>query len=82
MCVCVCVCVCVYVQDLLFNPLTDSNLIWCSDYSEPGDKHITRTFSLYLESRATPGISASVYIGRPNSHKYKFQFFTLSFEQM
>jgi hypothetical protein len=31
----------------------------CSDYSEPGDKHITRILSHYLESRATPGISAS-----------------------
>jgi hypothetical protein len=30
-----------------------------SDYSEPGEKHITRMLSLYLESRATPGISAS-----------------------
>jgi hypothetical protein len=39
--------------------LTDSNQIWCSDYSEHGDKHITRILSLYLESRATPGISAS-----------------------
>jgi hypothetical protein len=48
-----------YHQDLLFNPLTDSNQIWCSHYSEPGDKHITRILSLYLESRATPGISAS-----------------------
>jgi hypothetical protein len=57
-CVCVCVClsVCLYVQDKLFNPLTDSNQILCSDYSEPGDKHITRILSLYLESRATPGI--------------------------
>jgi hypothetical protein len=52
-------CVYIYVQDYLFNPLTDSNQIWCSDYSEPGDKDITRILSLYLESRATPGISAS-----------------------
>jgi hypothetical protein len=35
MCVCVCVCLCLYVQDWLFNLLTDSNQIWCSDYSEP-----------------------------------------------
>jgi hypothetical protein len=41
------------------NQKQNQNQIWCSDYSEPGDKHITRFLSLYLESRTTPGISAS-----------------------
>jgi hypothetical protein len=49
-----CVCVCMFK----INSLT--NQILCSDYSEPGDKHITRILSLYLESRATSGISASI----------------------
>jgi hypothetical protein len=35
----VCLYVCGYVQDELFNPLTDSNQIWCGDYSELGGKH-------------------------------------------
>jgi hypothetical protein len=31
--------VCLSVQDYLFNPLTESNQILCSDYSETGEKH-------------------------------------------
>jgi hypothetical protein len=34
--VCLSVCLC---SRLTLNPLTDSNQIWCSDYSEPGEKH-------------------------------------------
>jgi hypothetical protein len=34
----------------LFNPLTDSNQIWCSDYSEPGDKHRLDKNSYFLKS--------------------------------
>jgi hypothetical protein len=28
-------------SEQLFDPLTNSNQIWYSDYSQPGDKHIT-----------------------------------------
>jgi hypothetical protein len=29
----------VYVQDEVFNPLTDNNQIWGSNYSEPDEKY-------------------------------------------
>jgi hypothetical protein len=51
MCVSVCLSVCLYVQDYLFNPLTDSNQIWCSDYSEPGDKHTLHKNSYFLNKK-------------------------------
>jgi hypothetical protein len=54
-------CVCMFKMNS-YNPLTDSNQIWCSDYSEPGDKHTPLILSFYLESRATPGISDSYAI--------------------
>jgi hypothetical protein len=54
MCVCMSVCMW-YVQDQLFDPLTDSNQIWCSDSSEPGGKHRlhTNSFSLTPQTIST-----------------------------